>query len=171
MDYRFCPWCGNALVVKMPSPGRRKRLCCLSCSFVHYRNPKPCVGALIVDQGKVLLTQRGLEPFKGRWDFPGGFLETGEHPQDGLRREVTEELRVSIDIIRQVGIYMDFYGPEGESTLNIYYECRIVKGDITPQAEIGAVKWVAQDELSTVELAFKHAKAVLQDWQKQYAVS
>lgn len=71
---------------------------CGVCGKWHYHNSKPCAGALVVRDGKVLLAQRGVEPFKGYWDIPGGFLEAGEHPEHGAfafghEYGVMEELR------------------------------------------------------------------------------
>lgn len=73
---------------------------CSECGFVHYKNPKPCVVAVIVGNGKVLLIRRANKPFKNYWDFPGGFLECNEHPKDGLKRELAEELKIRVKVIR-----------------------------------------------------------------------
>jgi ADP-ribose pyrophosphatase YjhB (NUDIX family) len=121
MEHRFCAICGTALTSYPKVNGSQDHQFCSKCGFVDYKNPKPCVGAVIVKYNKVLLVRRAREPFKNHWDFPGGFLECGEHPHGGLKREVAEELRISIKIISLLGIYPDQYGAGGESTLNIYY--------------------------------------------------
>lgn len=133
---------------------------CVKCGFVHYQNPKPCVGAVILKNGKVLLVRRAHEPFKNHWDFPGGFLDCGERAEDGLKREIAEELQVGVKIIRVLGIYPDTYGPGGEATLNIYYHCKISRGDISPQNEIAEAGWFAISTLPA-PLAFGHVKLVL----------
>ncbi|MGH7597526.1 MAG: NUDIX hydrolase [bacterium] len=166
MEYRFCPLCGSELILSLKLKGTRTYRSCPRCDFVHYENPKPCVGAVIIKNGKVLLIRRANEPFKNHWDFPGGFLEAGEKPKDGLQREIGEELQIDVKIIRVLGIYPDTYGPAGDATLNIYYLCKISRGEITPnQFEIAAAKWVDPDELPP-QLAFGHVELVVSDLRK-----
>ncbi|MGH7451214.1 MAG: NUDIX hydrolase [bacterium] len=166
MEYHFCPSCGCELILSLKLKGTRTYLSCPRCKFVHYENPKPCVGAVMIKSGKVLLIRRANEPFKNHWDFPGGFLEAGEKPKEGLQREIAEELQIGVKIIRVLGIYPDTYGPEGDATLNIYYLCKISRGEITPnQIEIAAAKWFDLDELP-LKLAFGHVELVMEDWKK-----
>jgi NADH pyrophosphatase NudC (nudix superfamily) len=161
MEYRFCPLCGGTL----KPDSKQKHLTCPQCNFVHYKNPKPCVGAVIIREGKVLLIRRAHEPYKDYWDFPGGFLECGEYPEEGLKREIAEELGIGIAIKRILGIYPDSYGAGGVSTLNVYYLCKISNGDIKPQTEIAEAKWFFPNELPA-KLAFGHVKLVLEDRRK-----
>lgn len=164
MQYRFCPSCGSELTLSAKTHSKKIRHHCPRCEFVHYENPKPCVGAVIAENGKVLLTRRAYEPYKDHWDFAGGFLESGENPENGLIREVDEELKISVKIGRLLGIYPDFYGPGGDATLNIYYLCKILGGKITPRPnEIAEAKWFALNELPS-KLAFGHVKLVLEEW-------
>jgi ADP-ribose pyrophosphatase YjhB (NUDIX family) len=168
MEYRFCPLCASELVLLLKSDGKKVRPSCLRCDFVHYGNPKPCVGAVIIKHGKVLLVQRANEPYKHHWDFPGGFLESGEHPKEGLKRELAEELKIDIKIRRTLGIYPDTYGAGGVATLNIYYLCRIALGKISPnQNEIAAAQWFDLEELPS-QLAFEHVELVVSDLRKLY---
>ncbi|MCI0696007.1 NUDIX hydrolase [candidate division KSB1 bacterium] len=165
MEYCFCPLCGSELILPSKSGSKKPRPACVRCEFIHYGNPKPCVGAVIIKNGKVLLIQRANEPYKYYWDFPGGFLECGELPEEGLRREMMEELSIDISVIRLLGIYPDSYGPKGDATLNIYYLCKVSHGEITPQTEIAEAKWFALDELPR-KLAFGHVELVLKTWKK-----
>ena len=91
MTYPFCPNCGGPLGLRVPAGDSHERLVCDNCAFIFYQNSKPCAEALVLRDGKVLLAQRAVEPFHGAWDIPGGFLENGEHPQDGVVRELREE--------------------------------------------------------------------------------
>lgn len=166
MQYRFCPWCGNKLVLSIKTRNKKNRSHCPGCKFIHYENPKPCVGAVIVKRGKILLTRRAYEPYQNYWDFPGGFLESGENPKRGLSRELKEELQIGVKIGRVLGIYPDYYGPGGDATLNIYYLCRMVNGEIIPRAgEIAEAKWFAANA-PPVKLAFEHAPLVIKAWRK-----
>src|SRR5262245_26214655 len=86
--WRLCPRDGAELDLSdLP-----RRVSCPVCGFVAYANPKPAAVGLITDeQGRLLLVKRAIEPFKGCWDAPGGFVEEGEHPLDAVRRELLEE--------------------------------------------------------------------------------
>jgi ADP-ribose pyrophosphatase YjhB (NUDIX family) len=166
MKYRFCPQCGSELVLSSKSGVKKARPYCVRCDFVHYGNPKPCVGAVIIRNGKVLLIQRANEPYKNYWDFPGGFLEAGESAEEGLKRELAEELKIAIKIVRLLSIHPDTYGPGGVATLNIYYSCKISQGVISPnQTEVAAAGWFMLDKLPS-KLAFEHVELVMKDWQE-----
>jgi hypothetical protein len=89
--FRFCPADGARLEKPLPSGG----VTCPLCGRSWYRNSAPAVGAVIVEDGRALVTARAREPEKGRLDLPGGFLGVGEHPVDGLARE---ELGVEIEV-------------------------------------------------------------------------
>jgi ADP-ribose pyrophosphatase YjhB (NUDIX family) len=94
---RFCSRCGGALSVK--TEGGRDRPWCAACKRFVFGRFSVGVGGFLMHEGRVLLVQRGKEPGKGRWTFPGGFLEEDETPDLGLAREVFEEtgLRVGVD--------------------------------------------------------------------------
>lgn len=70
----------------MASEGRR-RLQCEGCGFIHYMNPRVVAAVIVEHTGRLLLQQRAIEPRRGYWTFPGGFLEVGETPEAGARRD------------------------------------------------------------------------------------
>ncbi len=117
--------------------------------------------------GRVLLVRRAIEPFKGYWDIPGGFLHEGEHPEDGARREILEETGLRVQLAGLIGIYMDSYGGDDadEWTLNIYYVAKPLD-DAEPRAadDASEIGWFAPDALP-VQMAFRHERQVLSDWQ------
>jgi ADP-ribose pyrophosphatase YjhB (NUDIX family) len=145
------------------------RVECPVCGFRSYASSKPTASALCVDdEGRVLLSKRGIPPDKGRWDFPGGFLDEGEHPLDGVRRELREEAGVEIEPLDLVGIWMDRYGGDGTAaaTLNLYWTARIVGGEPEPADDVAELRWFAPGEISSDELAFGHLEEVLEAWQQ-----
>jgi ADP-ribose pyrophosphatase YjhB (NUDIX family) len=116
----YCPDCGAQLG---PPAGPSERVVsqtCPSCAAVHYRNAKPCAGALVVRDGRVLLGRRAIEPARGSWDIPGGFLNPWEHPADGAAREVREETGLEVRLTRLLAVEVDSYEARGY-TLNLYY--------------------------------------------------
>lgn len=90
-QYKFCPMCGRPLVTKRPDDDVRVRRVCEHCDFVQYVNPIPVVGTLPICGNKVLLCKRAIEPRKGKWTLPAGFMEAHETLLEGALRETYEE--------------------------------------------------------------------------------
>jgi len=139
MTYSFCPRCGAHLTVRRVE-GRDRQICA-DCGFIYYAHSSPCVGVLIVEEGRVLLVERAVEPFQGYWDIPGGFLEAGEHPADGAIREVEEETGLLVEPTEILGVFMDVYGAEEEPTLNICYVARVVSGEARAGSDATCLQW------------------------------
>ena len=139
---------------------------CASCGEPSYLNPKPTAGAILVDDaGRVLLGRRGVEPFLGLWDIPGGFVEPGESLDECVQRELREEAGVEIAVGRLVAAVPDTYGIAGDATINAFYECRLLSGDPQPDDDVAELRWFARDELPPPgELAFDCARAALAAW-------
>ncbi len=96
----FCSHCGSAgLLRQVPAGDNRMRIVCGDCGKVQYENPRIVTGCLPLWNGKVLLCRRAIEPRRGFWNVPGGFLENGERVEDGATREVWEEAEARIKII------------------------------------------------------------------------
>lgn len=163
--FRFCPHCAHELEERVEQPGGYVRPTCPACGFVHYRNPKPCVGVLVVQDGKVLLALRKREPFKGYWDIPGGFMEAGEDPWGTAEREMAEETGLKVRPVRLLGIYPDVYGEGGDHTMNIFYVAEIVAGEARPDDDVEALAWFGKDELPG-EIAFNCCRQALAAWQQ-----
>jgi ADP-ribose pyrophosphatase YjhB (NUDIX family) len=164
--WTYCPRC-SANLRRDEAEGK---VDCPECGFVTYASSKPTVGTLCVDaDGRVLLSRRGAEPFLGRWDVPGGFLEEGEHPLDAVRREFREEGGVEVAPSAFLGAWMDEYGERGVATLNLYWEARIVGGELAPADDVAEFRWFALDEVPEDELAFAHLPEVLSAFRNQHA--
>ena len=89
MKYLYCFKCGSK--VEKIEVEHRERAYCKKCDIILYENPIPTVVALIRRGEKVLLIRRGIEPGKGGWALPGGFIEMNESPESAILREVYEE--------------------------------------------------------------------------------
>jgi 8-oxo-dGTP diphosphatase len=167
-EWHWCPRCREALRTD------GSRVDCPACGFVAYASSKATAGALVVDGGRVLLARRAREPFKGAWDIPGGFLEEGEHPLDGLRRELREETGLEVEPVDFLGIWMDRYGGDStaEATLNLYWTARVVSGEPQPADDVDELHWFAPDELPAPdELAFVNVPLVLAEWTRRHRPS
>ncbi len=146
MRYSYCPICGKEI-------GRREpdALVCSQCGYYFYQNSKPCVGAVVFEKTaegpRVLFTRRGVEPYKGQWDFPGGFLRNGEHPLAGLKRELGEELAVEPIDPRFLCVQVDEYprkdiAEEARFSLTLYYLCRLMPRSILrPGDDVTEARW------------------------------
>jgi len=162
MKYKFCPKCRGDLIKY--SEHNQVVSQCSECDFLFFQNSKPTVSALIVDGNRLLLGKRRKEPFKGMWDVIGGFLNYGEHPYDGLKREVKEETGLDIEIEKCLGFFMDVYGKDQDSTMNICFLCKSTGGIEKPGDDIGELRWFAKDEIPKAEIAFKNGQEMVQTW-------
>jgi mutator protein MutT len=107
------------------------------------------VGAVIVENGRVLLVRRGSEPLKGHWTLPGGVLELGETLAAGVAREVREETGLNVEPIELVEI-LDRIHRDGERIRYHYvitdYLCRVTGGQLRAASDAEAVRWVDRAE-------------------------
>lgn len=102
-EYKFCPMCASKLEVSFVEG--RQRLACASCSWVNYKNPLPVIACLVVNpQKELLLIKRGVEPCRGSWALPGGFVEIDENPEEAGKRELKEETGITGRPGRQIGV-------------------------------------------------------------------
>jgi ADP-ribose pyrophosphatase YjhB (NUDIX family) len=155
----FCLVCGAGLIERVID--NRRRRVCPGCGWIHWRNAKPCAGALVLRNGKVLLVRRTIEPFRGYWDIPGGFCEVDEHPGETAVREVREETGLEIELTGLLGLWMDSYG--GSSTLNIYYLARPLTRRICAGDDADGAAWFAPDALPE-RIAFANGRQALGAW-------
>ena len=107
------------------------------------------VGAVIVQNARVLLVRRGTEPLKGHWTLPGGMLELGEALTAGTVREVREETGLDVEPIELIEL-LDRVHREGERVRYHYviadYLCRVTGGELRAASDADAVRWVERSE-------------------------
>jgi len=163
--WRFCPKCAESIERHDGS------VTCPACGFVAYANSAPTASALVEDdEGRLLMVRRAIDPYRGMWDLPGGFLDEGEDPVAALHRELREETGLEIEPLQLLGGYVDWYGPErGEgvqATLNLFWTARAVGGDANPADDVGELGWFGRDELPE-RLAFSNLGPVLEIWRQR----
>lgn len=153
-EARFCPRCGQSAEVDFP-----RRIVCAHCGYAAYYNPKPVAAAIpIDDQGRLILLRRGFDPGRGRWTFPGGFVDLGESVADAARRETEEELCLAIELGALVGVYSR---PEDRVVLIVYRARALGEPQTTPEAV--EVRAFAPSEIPWPELAFWSTELALRD--------
>jgi ADP-ribose pyrophosphatase YjhB (NUDIX family) len=163
--WKYCPRCRSEI------EGDERRVECKQCGFVAYANPVPTATAVVVgEDGRVLLGRRALEPDKDLWDLPGGFVDEGEHPVEALHRELAEETGLEIEVGEFLGVWMDRYGYDSPavSTLNLYWEARVLGGEERPADDVCELRWFRPDELPWDELAFEVNAKVLSAWMRRH---
>lgn len=147
----YCSNCGEKVVLKVPDHDNRPRYVCASCGTIHYQNPRLVVGTIPVWRDQILLCRRNIEPRKGYWTLPAGFLENGETVADGAFRETLEETGTSvsalvpylmIDILHVNQIY-------------VMFRADLKKLDFHPTSESADVKLFHEAEIPWDEIAFK----------------
>jgi NADH pyrophosphatase NudC (nudix superfamily) len=107
--YRFCPQCASELapIEQIEDSGPKTRLRCPACDFTHWNNPTPVLAAVVecADREGRLLLARNAAWSHRMFALITGFMEAGESPQDGIRREVTEETGLQVDAVSLIGVY------------------------------------------------------------------
>ena len=152
--WRLCPRCGSDLEL---APGRAD---CAACGSTYYANSAPAVEGLLERDGRVLLGRRAIEPRLGYWDMPGGFLEEGEEPLAGLRREFREETGLDVAPREWLGTHLEPYGDHF-----VLGQTWLVGGDGEPRAadDVAELRFFGPDELPD-EMAFAHQDELLSAW-------
>lgn len=158
---RFCQLCGHELVERYVESEKRRRLQCTACGFIHYVNPRVVVSIIVTHEGRVLLQRRAMEPGAGKWTFPGGFLEVGEHPGDGAARETLEEVGLDVRPQSLLGVY----GRPAVGIVLVVYEAEAPTADAyVADPESLEVRWFERDDIPWDDLAFDTTTAALRDW-------
>ena len=162
MDYKFCSICGSRL--KKRKDGN---LACVRCDFVNYRNARPTVSALVLHGNKLLLTKRAGAPFKGWWDFPGGFVDRGESAESAIKRELWEETGLRSDVPKFFGTYPGTYvfGPDHFHVLNISYLIHSPSGRLLARDDVAESRWFSRKELPK-KIAFDSQQKLIKDFLK-----
>ena len=136
---------------QIPEGDNRERLVCPDCSYVAYENPKVVVGVVATWEDKLLLCRRAIEPRRGFWTLPAGFLETGETPEEGAAREAFEEACAELEIVDLLALY----SLRHISQLQIFFRARLTSPDVAVGPESQEVGLFSFDALpGPEELAF-----------------
>ncbi|BBO69478.1 ADP-ribose pyrophosphatase [Desulfosarcina alkanivorans] len=156
----FCSHCGGPVVLQVPEDDERPRHVCPSCGTIHYQNPKLVVGCIPVWEDRILMCRRNIEPRKGYWTLPAGFLENGETAAAGARRETLEETAstvtdlepyLMVDIVHIHQIYLMF-------------RSRLLAPDFHPTRESSEVKLLGEADIPWNDIAFKVVEKTLRHY-------
>ncbi len=156
-----CLLCGEELHERILE--NRPRLACPHCDWIYYPQLKVSAGVLLEEQGKLLLVQRALEPWKGCWYLPAGYIEVDEDPLIGARRETEEEtgLIVSVKSLRSISMYQD--DPRGNGIL-IVYNVERLGGSLRNSVESTNVDFFSPEAIHSMHLAGSSHSLAIQQW-------
>lgn len=165
---RFCPLCGGGLVARVVHPDDREHPVCAGCEFVFYLQPKVVAGTIPVRRGHVLLTRRAIEPARGLWTFPGGYVDWGEDVREAARRETLEEVRLTV----RLGPLLGLYSYPGAPVVVVVYLAEVPDGvDPVPSAsEVLEVAYFPPGGIPWDTLAFPSTRDALRDWVRSLAI-
>jgi len=162
-NYKFCPYCGKDLKIKTEE--LKKRQFCPDCNWTYYPHVGVAVGAIIINDNKVLMVRRSRKPYKGTWMFPAGFVDYGEHPEETLIREVREETGLKVDEYKYYGLFQAPDDPRSPGHFTIFYEILAFSDQIfnNDEDENVEIKWFDINDLPNIGWdSHKKAAAKLQ---------
>lgn len=150
----FCPQCGHR-IEQVPKFGK-VRPCCPQCGYVHFSDPKVAAAVFIEQADRVLLVLRGVEPQKGKWALPAGFIERSEDPAEAAARETLEETGLVVHVSRLMDVIYD------NQVIVMIYGAEITGGELRAEDDVDEVRWFGRENLP--ELAFRSTQIVISQW-------
>lgn len=158
--YTHCPMCGTPL--EQRERMGQVRPVCPSCNHTVFYDPKVAVVMLVLDGERALLVKRGVEPEKGKWALPAGFVNAGEVPIEAAAREIQEETGLTVKHLR----LLDVFGNPGDSTADIMiaYVGEVDGGILQADDDADEVGLFRLDEMPPT--AFETTRILLERWQR-----
>ena len=156
----FCSQCAAPVVLRIPPGDDRPRHVCGTCGTVHYQNPKIVAGCLPEHEGRVLLCRRAINPRKGLWTLPAGFMENGETIEEAAVRETREEANARVEVD---GLFTCLDIPR-INQVYVMYRGRLAEGSFSPGAESLDARLFEEAEVPWDEIAFPAIARTLELW-------
>lgn len=133
----------------------KPRRVCPQCGYVHFTDPKVGVGVAVVEDGRILLVRRAMNPERGKWSLPAGYVDQGEDPRLTAAREAQEETGLTVEVTELLDV---FHNPPGSGGASIFilYQARRVGGELAPGDDADDAQFFAPDELPELAFASTH---------------
>jgi ADP-ribose pyrophosphatase YjhB (NUDIX family) len=159
---KHCKNCGTAVVYRLPDDGDTKtRAVCPNCHTIHYENPLNVVGT-VPHWGpageQVLLCRRNIEPRKGFWTLPAGFMELNETTAEGAARETVEEAGAQFELQE----LMTVMNVVRVGQVHFFYRAKLLSDQFDPGTETMEARLFSEAEIPWDEIAFRTVKETLQ---------
>ncbi|MFQ5775626.1 MAG: NUDIX domain-containing protein [Kiloniellaceae bacterium] len=153
---------GGRFVREVPEGDDRPRLVCSDCGFVRYENPKIVVGSVAAWEDLILLCRRAIEPRKGFWTLPAGYLELHESAKEGAEREAWEEARARLEVDQLLAVY----SIPRISQIQLIYRARLLSPEVSPGPETAELGLFAWREIPWEAIAFPSVGWALNDYRE-----
>jgi ADP-ribose pyrophosphatase YjhB (NUDIX family) len=148
---KFCPDCGAPVQLAIPTGDHLPRFVCTACGHIHYRNPRLVVGCVPEHEDRILLCRRAIEPRRGYWTVPAGFMENGETLQQAAARESHEEALAEVTIGSLLAIVHVLQAEQ----VHVFFRARLPAARYAAGAESLEVALVAPGAIPWQDLAFR----------------
>ena len=155
---KFCSQCGHSVSQHIPQGDSRLRYVCDHCQTIHYQNPNIVAGCLPTWGTQVLLCRRAIEPRKGYWTLPAGFMENGETVEQAARRETLEEACAKVE---NLAIYTLIDVPH-INQVHVFYRAELLTPDFAAGEESLEVRLFDEADIPWSELAFRTVSRTLE---------
>jgi ADP-ribose pyrophosphatase YjhB (NUDIX family) len=149
-------------VRRTPEGDDRERLTCTACGFIAYENPKVVVGSVVGVEGGVLLCRRAIEPRRGFWTIPAGYLEMNETVAEGAAREAWEEARARIALDGVLAVY----SVARLGQVQVIFRARLAEPGFAPGPESLDVRAFAWEDIPWDDIAFPTVRWALHAWRE-----
>ncbi len=149
-------------VLEVPPGDDRERLVCPECRFVHYDNPRVIVGSVCSSGDDILICRRAIEPRRGYWTLPAGFLELNETTEDGAKREAWEEARAKIEVEQLLAVY----DVPHISQVQLIFRATLIDRNVRAGPESEEVRLVPFEQIPWGDIAFPSVRWALEHFRQ-----
>ncbi len=160
IDKRFCSYCGEPTQMRVPAGDTRLRRVCPACGAIDYENPRVVVGCVPEHAGRILLCRRAIEPRRGFWTVPAGFLENGETLEEGAARESWEEALARVEI----GTLLAVVNIPEACQVHVFFRATLQGTDYGVGEESLEAALVAPADIPWEDIAFRSTTYALQHY-------
>jgi ADP-ribose pyrophosphatase YjhB (NUDIX family) len=154
----FCSNCGSRLEHRIPPGDHLPRFVCDTCGTIHYQNPRVVVGCVPEYEGQILICKRAIEPRRGFWTVPAGFLENGETLQQGAARESQEEALAEVEI----GSLLAVVSVVGAHQIHVFFRAKLRSPTFGAGPESLECMLVTPEQIPWADIAFPSTTFTLQ---------
>jgi ADP-ribose pyrophosphatase YjhB (NUDIX family) len=157
---RHCRDCGHAVEYRVPADDNRERATCPRCGTIHYENPLNVVGTVPIWNDQVLLCRRAIEPRRGLWTLPAGFMELGETVAEGAVRETVEESGARVQLEGLFTVLSVVHVGQ----VHLFYRARMLDATLDPGPETLEARLFHEHEVPWDEIAFRTVRETLRHY-------
>jgi ADP-ribose pyrophosphatase YjhB (NUDIX family) len=158
MEKSFCCHCGEKTAITTPGGDHRSRRTCPACGAIHYENPRIVVGCVPEHEGRILICRRAIEPRRGYWTVPAGFMENGETLEAGAARECHEEALATVAIGSLLALVNI---PEAEQ-VHVFFRAQLTTSAFGAGEESLEARLVDAADIPWADIAFPSTRFALE---------